>query len=281
LTRRFQRHAAHDLPLRSPALPLPALRGLPAEGEGGVNDGTDIAVAKDEPRSLLDAIVRLASNPDLDIEKFGAIIEMQERMQRRQAEIAYNQAMNEAQAEIQPVARTAENSQTKSFYAKLEDVDAAIRPIYLRNGFSLSFGTVEPLVPGNIRVECTCAHAAGHSEKFHREAPADTLGPKGSPVKTVLHGGGSTETFLKRYLTCGVFNVVFKNMDDDGVAAGNLLISDQSVKVLSDLLVETKGDLAAFLRFMAVDGLPDIRVGNYPTAVNALLEKRRRSSENS
>jgi hypothetical protein len=237
-------------------------------------------VAINGERTLLSAIVELASNPSLDIAKFEAMVQMQERMERRQAEIAYNKAMNEAQAEIQPVARTAENTQTRSFYAKLEDVDAAIRPIYLKHGFSLSFGTVEPLVAGNIRVECICAHAMGHSQRFHREAPADTLGPKGSPVKTVLHGGGSTETFLKRYLTCGVFNVVFKNMDDDGVKAGNALIDDESVKRLSDLVMETKSDLTGFLRFMGVAGLPEIKVGDYPTAINALLEKRRRVNEN-
>ncbi len=266
--------APEPFPARAQDRKDSATGGDPRGGEGQA-----VAVVNGGERTLLSAIVELASNPALDIAKFEAMVQMQERMERRQAEIKYNEAMNAAQAEIQPVARTAENTQTRSFYAKLEDVDAAIRPIYLRHGFSLSFGTVEPLVAGNIRVECICAHSAGHSQRFHREAPADTLGPKGSPVKTVLHGGGSTETFLKRYLTCGVFNVVFKNQDDDGVRAGNVLISDESVKRLNDLLMETKSDLTGFLRFMGVDGLPDITIGNYPTAVNALLEKRRRAND--
>jgi hypothetical protein len=140
---------------------------------------------------------------------------MKERLDAREAETAFNEALTAAQEEIQPVARTTENKVTGSWYAKLEAVDAAIRPIYLKYGFSLSYSTVAPLVQGNIRVECRCARGA-HVERFHREAGPDTLGPKGSPTKTVLHGGASTETFLKRYLACGIFNVVFKDLDDDG-----------------------------------------------------------------
>ncbi len=234
---------------------------------------------REEPRSLLSAIVQMASNPALDIVKFEALLQMQERMERRQAEIAYNQAMNKAQAEIQPVARLAENSQTKSFYAKLEHVDAAIRPIYLHHGFAISYGTVAPLVPGSIRVECTCAHTAGHSEKFQREAPPDTLGPKGSPVKTVLHGGGSTETFLKRYLTCGVFNVVFKNQDDDGVRGGWEGISDEEVAELSRGLTETGSNLAAFLEFVGVAAIPDIQRKDLTRARNLIAQKKRQNEQ--
>ena len=79
---------------------------------------------------MLAAIVTLAKDPSVDVTKLDALLKMQERMESRQAEAAFNKAMSACQANIEPVVRDTENSQTRSFYAKLEKVDAAIRPIY-------------------------------------------------------------------------------------------------------------------------------------------------------
>lgn len=179
-------------------------------------------------------------------EMFDRLVAWQEREQAFQAEEAFNGAMNLAQSEILPVARTAENSQTKSFYAKLEAVDGAIRPIYLKHGFNVAYNTVPPLIPGNVRIECEVSRGR-HSKKYYREAPADTLGPKGTAVKTVLHGGGSTETFLKRYAVCGAFNVVFRGIDDDGVRGGQRFITEEAADELRDLCAQCGRQEGQFL----------------------------------
>ncbi len=210
-----------------------------------VAQSTDIQTS--EPGALLSTIMRLAMAPDLRIDVLTLLLDRQERMEAQQAERAFNAAMNAAQSEIQPVVRTAENTQTRSFYAKLEHVDAAIRPIYLKHGFSLSYNQIEPMVAGNIRMACRCAHSAGHSEMYYREAPADTLGPKGAPTKTILHGGASTETFLKRYLSCGIFNVVFRNQDDDGVRGGMKFISSGQADEIREMLRVAGREEVSFL----------------------------------
>ena len=217
-------------------------------------------------------IVELASNPNTNPAMFDKLVEWQEREQARQAEAAYNVAMNLAQAEIQPVARTAENKQTNSFYAKLEHVDAAIRPIYLRHGFSLEYNTVAPLVAGCIRVECRCSHT-GHSRLFYREAPADTLGPKGSAVKTVLHGGGSTETYLKRYIACGIFNVVFRNADDDGNRGGTQYATPDQVRQIEELLKAAQADRVKFLLYFNAEDTTEMTAGDFTKAVNMLNQR--------
>jgi ERF superfamily len=223
--------------------------------------------------TLLSLIARAAADPAIDIEKMRALLDMHHGLAADQARIAYNQAMNLAQAEITPVARTTENTQTRSFYAKLEEVDAAIRPIYLKHGFSISDNTVAPLTPGYIRVECICSHNAGHSERFYREAPADTLGPKGAPVKTQLHGEGSTETFLKRYIRCGIFNVVFKGRDDDGVRGGMTFISAADVALIETLIKESGSDRLRFLQYMGVDEVENIQARDKDSALVALMRK--------
>ena len=222
-----------------------------------------------DPDALLGMVERIALDPHVDVEKLERVMALYERK-------LYAEAMNQAQAEIQPVARTTENTITHSWYAKLEAVDAAIRPIYLRHGFSLSYNTVPALVTGNVRMECRCWHTGGHSELFHREAGPDTAGPRGTPTKTVLHGIGSTETFLRRYLACGIFNVVFKDLDDDG--NGGPITKEQVAEILEKMKEAKAGPkFLKYLRLPSVEesGSPEqsiatMRIQDYRKAMNAL-----------
>src|ERR1700692_1415295 len=108
---------------------------------------TEIRVREDEGAqgSPLNFFTRAVKDPTIDVAKLDALLRMQREIKADWASVEYNKAMNAAQAEVQPIARTTENTQTSSFYAKLEAVDAAIRPIYLKHGFSLSYNTVAPL----------------------------------------------------------------------------------------------------------------------------------------
>src|SRR5262249_17001802 len=96
-------------------------------------------VAPAAPGGLLAAITRIASSPDVRIDLLTLLMDRQERAEAEQSKRQFFEAMNRAQADIQPVVRDTENTQTRSLYAKLETVDANIRPIYTRHGFSLSF----------------------------------------------------------------------------------------------------------------------------------------------
>jgi hypothetical protein len=232
---------------------------------------------QDEPTGMLALIDRYVRDPSVDVDRLERLLDMKERLDRREAETAFNEAMVLAQEEVQPVARTTENTVTHSFYAKLEEVDAAIRPIYLRHGFSLSYSTVAPLVVGNIRVECRCARGS-HVERFYREAGPDTLGPKGSPTKTALHGSASTETFLKRYLACGIFNVVFKDMDDDGTGGP---IDEAQAQAIRDLLRQSGSNETAFLKYLKAPSIEEIPYRSYPKAMSALEEKMAKNANSS
>lgn len=219
----------------------------------------EVAVATEPPQApevMADPVMALAVAisrlPGIDKEMFREIMAQQAAERIAQAEERYNDAMNLCQREIEPVARTSENKQTHSWWAKLEAVDAAIRPVYLRYGFNVSYNTVPPLTAGNIRVECEVA-LGRFSKKYYREAPPDTVGPQGKAVKTVLHGTGSTETFLKRYAVCSAFNVVFKNLDDDGVKGGWVSVTEEQVEQLVELLKESGQHESRFLMRMASD----------------------------
>ncbi len=228
--------------------------------EDRASEGTDLVIQTDQPvvaapvETMVDPVLAqaaaIARIPGLNESMFDRLMGWQERERAAQAEERFNETMNRCQAEIEPIARTAENKQTGSFYAKLEAVDAAIRPIYSRHGFAVKYNTVSPLTPGNIRVECAVS-LGRHTERFYREAPADTLGPKGTATKTALHGGGSSETYLKRYAVSGAFNVVFRTVtDDDGVRGGMSFVGPDQVKQLRDMANEAGRDERKFLKGM-------------------------------
>jgi hypothetical protein len=204
--------------------------------------------------TLLNFVAQAVADPNIDVTKLEALLRMQREIVADEARLAFNEAMSAAQAEIEPVARTSQNLQTNSMYAKLEAVDGAIRPIYTRHGFSLSFDEEELAAahqpvngPPNMKIMCRVTRGR-HSEVFSLLAPADTLGPKGAPVKTALHGRGSTITFLRRYLTCNIFNVVLRNQDDDGVRGGQRFITEAQAAELRDLTKTAKRQEGALLQ---------------------------------
>lgn len=168
--------------------------------------------------SLMEMVERAARDPAVDIHKMERLMAMVEKQQQRVAEQAFNEAMNLAQEEMGPVSKDASNPQTRSKYASYAALDQAVRSIYSKHGFSLSFDT-ESLPSDMIRVVCKVAHRDGHAERPHLDLPADGKGAKGGDVMTKTHATMSAVTYGKRGLLKMIFNIAEGDLDDDGNAA--------------------------------------------------------------
>lgn len=171
-----------------------------------------------QPTTMLDIIDRASRDPSVDIDKLERLIGMKERMEANAARVEYDRAMAAAQEEMQPIRANMENPQTRSEYADYAALDRAIRPIYARHGFSLSFGTGDGAPDNHVRVVCTVA-AHGHREHPHLDMPADGKGARGNDVMTRTHATGAAITYGKRYLLGMIFNLAVTR-DDDGNGAG-------------------------------------------------------------
>jgi hypothetical protein len=172
-------------------------------------------------RTAMDAFIeRAATDPTFDVVKLEALLRMQREVAQDAARREFNMAMAAAQAEMQPVVRSARNTHTGTKYAKLETIDAEMRPIYTRHGFSVRFGTGAPNREGWMRVVCTIAHAGGHEEPaIILDAPLDLTGTAGKTNKTGIQAVGSSVSYLRRYLLTMAFNIVLADdPDDDGEA---------------------------------------------------------------
>lgn len=188
--------------------------------------GRAVAVPEIEPArpsdSLLNLIPRYMADPSVDVGKLEILLRIQQQIldndARHAAELArrlFNRAKSAATREMEPIARDVQNKETKSWYARLETIDRAIRPVYQRHGFDMCFDS-EPLDGSNVRIICELSHDDGHFRTYSLPSPLDVVGPKGTTNKTPLHGLGSTVSYLRRYLSCMIWNLVLLHEDNDG-----------------------------------------------------------------
>lgn len=192
---------------------------------------------QDYSGGLLEVIARAARDPSVDIDKMERLILMQERVQARDAELAFNQALNAAQSEMRPIAANASNPQTRSRYASFDKLDRVLRPIYTTHGFSLSFDEGDSPKPEHVRVICYVSHVSGHTRTYHRDMPADGKGVKGGDVMTKTHAAGAAGSYGARYLLKGIFNVAVGDDDEDGNAPQSIqLITEAQRAELVDLI---------------------------------------------
>lgn len=185
-----------------------------------------------EPATILQVIARVANDPASDIEKMERLIAMQERMEARRAQVEYDNAMSAAQEEIKRIVADKDNTHTKSQYASYAALDRAIRPIYTKHGFSVTFTTIEGPVD-MVRLLARIAHRAGHREEARLDMPADGRGAQGAGVMSKTHATGAAITYGKRYLSGMIWNLAIGE-DDDGNGADSDIEANAPPNALRD-----------------------------------------------
>lgn len=204
----------------------------------------------DGAAALLQVIARAAENPQVDVDKMQKLLDMQQQVMARQAEAAFNVAMNQAQAEMVRVATDAENSHTRSRYATYAAMDRALRPIYTRHGFSISYDTQDTDNGDFVVVVAYVSHSAGHTRTYRAKVPADGKGARGNDgVMNRTQAFGSANSYGMRYLLKLIWNVAIGEDDTDGnTTDGNMEAVAKLAESLDPLLKQarqTKTDAAA------------------------------------
>lgn len=231
-----------------------------------------------EPTTPL-TLIRIAVEKGLDPEQLGKLLDLQERYDKARAVEAFNAAMNAAQAEMPIVLRDAENSHTKTRYARLESVNNIIKPVYSRHGFSVSYGEQDSPLAGHVRLVADVKHAAGHTEHYRGDFPLDGVGAKGNQNMTAIQGKGSTIAYGRRYLALMIWNVTIADEDQDGNTA---FLTPEQIKEINELYDECKklGDtfeFAKFLKWLGVENLEQAGPGHYAKAIHELNGRRRKA----
>ncbi|MCE5182132.1 MAG: ERF family protein [Armatimonadia bacterium] len=239
-------------------------------------DQLPVAPYASESAAILNVIERMAMNSEIDPDRIERFIDLKERMDRTAAEKQFNAAMSEAQREMGVVAVNATNTQTRSQYATYDKLDRALRPIYTKHGFALSFDEGQTDKPDYIRIMCIVSHTGGFSRTYHRDMPADGKGAKGGDVMTKTHAAGAAASYGMRYLLRGIFNVAVGLDDKDGNSTGDArAINEQQRQTLSDLIDQTGADEAKFFAFFAIEYLAELPASRFAEAKRMLEAKRK------
>ncbi len=169
-----------------------------------------------EMTQIISMIGRIASDPNVDISKMQALMEMREREIERTAISEYTAAFSKMQVDLPAIEQRGKigNKQggTQSGYALWEDINKQIKPVLTRNGFALSFKTS---AGERTSVTAILKHVGGHKEEATVELPNDNSGSKNS-----VQGVGSSITYGKRYAASAILNLTSHGEDDDAHAAG-------------------------------------------------------------
>lgn len=231
-----------------------------------------IVTAAPTTANFLAVISKAASDPNVDVAKMHGLLDVQERMMAKQAEIDFNADFARLQEELPRISKDAKiihKGKLISSYATYEKIDEVIRPLLIRHGFGLRFNS-EPNGQ-TVIISATLSHKGGHG--ITDRIP---LGIDASGAKNNVQGVGSTIAYGKRYLVGMLLNLVFEGEDDDGAASEFVPMTDQQAATIKELLHDTKADVKRFLEHYDTASVDDMDARQYDEAYNTLMTKKNR-----
>jgi ERF superfamily len=265
-----------------------ASRAGATEQRQGTDAGLLTVPPGDNASAVLALINRIALDACADVEKLDRVMALYERLKAKEAELQYNAAKGRILKKLagikivknRPALYEIENGKPQNGtceafkYAPLEEIDKHLRPLLAEEQMDLSYSD-EPLESGGILIRGRLKHLpSGHYEDSFMPAPLDTTGGK-SQVQAV----GSTNSFLRRYVTCNIFNIVVVGDDDDGNGG---TIGEAQMQTILDLINKAKVG-PKFLKYMKAQSIEEagsleaavatIAVRDYRKAISTLEEQ--------
>ncbi len=235
-----------------------------------------------EGATILAMMEKIATMPDVPVERLEQMFNLHQRVQGEQARKNYAAAFTKCQAEMTAVVKDGKGDKGHK-YATYVQLDTALRPIYTSNGFAVSFNSGESPLPEHVRVLATLSHSDGHEKDYQTDIPCDGKGAKGNDVMTKTHAMGSAFTYGKRYLLLMIFNIALTDKaDDDGKAAGARIadapITEDQVMELIVLMDGVGADKAKFCKFHEIEGLNEIMQSQFEKAKKQILAKAKQKA---
>ena len=235
-------------------------------------ENKQIAVSAPTAQNFLDVITRAAMDPNVDPNKMMGLLDVQERMMNKKAQMEFDADFAKLQSDLPRITKDAKivhNKNVIANYATYEQIDKVIRPLLIQHGFGLRYNT-QP--NGNtIIIAATLSHKGGHSITDQIPLTIDASGAKNN-----VQGVGSTIAYGKRYLVGMLLNLVFEGEDDDGAKSGFTPMSDDQAATLKDLIRETNTDVQKFLStmFTGVKSIDEIPAADYQRTFNTLNTRK-------
>lgn len=230
-----------------------------------VEQKQELAVAT-ENTAMVSMFERMASDPNVDVDKLERLMQMRERAIERSAKTDFDAAMAEMQPEL-PVIGERGKAAGRYTYALWEDINSQIKPVLQKHGFALTFRTD---FKNGISITGVLSHRVGHREETSITLPAD-----GSGNKNDVQAVASSVSYGKRYTAGALLNLTSHGEDDDAYRAAVETISDDQEIQINDMLEATGSDKAKFLKWLKVEKVSDIPAKSFDSVMVTLKAKER------
>lgn len=234
---------------------------LPAGADDGVN-----------------ALIRMALQDDVSVEKLERLMAMKERHEEREARRAFFHSRASFQEECPPILKAKDGLRTKSGkvvskYAPLDQILTTAGPVLRKHGFSWSWNSRTE--DGQQHIDCVLTHEMGHSEVSTFSAPVQKISSLTSGAQD--HAGAAT--YGRRQSFVMVTGIYTADEDMDGAGPPAESITDEQAADLASLADEVGADRAAFLNWFGVESFDAIPAARHREAVQALERKRQKAAK--
>jgi ERF superfamily len=229
-------------------------------------------IVSQEAKTGMPAILEMAKDPTMDVEKLKALVAMQEGLLDRQAKQDFAIDLVRMKPHLKRIENKHLNSQTKSKYSKLEDLNRAVDPILEQFGFC-SMTPVRRQDEKTVTVAAILMHKNGHQEETELTLPLDNAGIQGTVNKTGPHAIASSIKYCRRIALCAILNLSTGDGDDkDGNQDGDMITMEQASSLDLRLRAISDKALPNFLVWTHVEKLIDIPANKYSAAERAVSE---------
>ncbi len=226
-------------------------------------------LAKKEENQVTDiqvALLEVVKRTDIDPERLEKFLDLQIKMEQRQAQKALMGALADFQGKCPAILKTKKTNNSK--YAPLDEMVETIRPFLSQTGLSYGFN-VEPVDEKTSRLDTTISHRDGASVTSTYYFPRI----ENSGSKNEAQSVKSALSYAKRAGLENALGLVTADEDTDG-AKRLPEVTDSLLSEIKNLLTETKSDEKKFLAFIRAESLETLTPEQAKKAVHALKAKK-------
>jgi hypothetical protein len=224
----------------------------------------------------------LSCAKDIDLDKLKQLQAMHEHAQDREAERLFDIDFVAMRPELPLVIKLHDNTQTKSKYAKIEDINKLIDPILGKFGFGTSMKVMEQSAAG-VTVRVFLRHKAGHKEFTDVYMPLDDKGIKEAVNKTGPHAHSSSISYAIRVGKCLLLNISTGNDKDGNIETDADAPIPNEVAVALDMRINKLSDATEykprFLKYMKYAAIPEIKNKDFKKALTAVELKEKEAQK--
>lgn len=237
-------------------------------------DELPLDVARPQPTvaDMLHIVVEKGISTE-NVAAFKELVQLHREEVKMNAEKEFAAAFVRLQQELPviPGTRSIPDKQNniKFRYANFEDIDAIVRPICLRNGFTYAFRETG-IESGRVTVTMTLQHEGGHS----REIPYSVRIGSGPPGANESQADGSGHTYAQRGAIESGLALRVVGARDDARMEGGPITEDQAFE-LERRVKETNSDVAAFLKLAGSPSFKGILSSKYDMLDQLLARKEK------